>query len=71
MTESDSKKKFSKKLLIIFIALLLVFNAFLIFQMVKKNKETTEELVSTISLKEELQKEAARCLACPLRYHPR
>jgi len=57
MNENDNKKKFSKKLLIIFVALLLIFNAFLIFQLVRKNNKTTEELVSTISLKEELQKE--------------
>jgi len=56
-TDNNQKKKFSRTLLIIFVALLVVFNAFLIFQLVKKNKDTSEQLVSTITLKEELQKE--------------
>lgn len=55
--ESNQKKKFSRILLIIFVVLLVLFNAFLIFQLVKKNKNISEELVSTITLKEELEKE--------------
>ncbi len=55
--EGNQKKKFSRILLIVFVVLLVLFNAFLIFQLVKKNRDISEELVSTISLKEELEKE--------------
>jgi hypothetical protein len=52
-----SKKKFSRILLIVFVVLLVLFNPFLIFQLVKKNRIYRKNLFSTISLKEELEKE--------------
>lgn len=55
--EVVEKKRSRKTFLIILVALLILFNAFLIFKLVKKNQETTDKLVSTEQLKEELEKE--------------
>lgn len=60
MSEIDvasKKKSIGKQLLIIFIILLLLFNAFLIFKLIRKNNKVSNELVSTLELKEELELE--------------
>jgi FtsZ-binding cell division protein ZapB len=56
-TEVVKKKNVGRQVLIIFVALLVLFNAFLIFKLVRKNNRVTNELVSTKQLKEELEVE--------------
>ncbi|MBC8342419.1 MAG: hypothetical protein ISR55_08290 [Bacteroidetes bacterium] len=53
----NKKKSIGKQLIIVFIILLLLFNAFLISRLIRKNNQVTNELVSTIALKEELEVE--------------
>ncbi|MBT4967388.1 MAG: bZIP transcription factor [Bacteroidetes bacterium] len=55
------KKSIGKQLLVIFLILLLLFNAFLIFKLVRKNNKVSKELVSTLELKEELDLELDSC----------
>lgn len=67
----NTKRGKSYRLLLLFIILLLIFNAFLLYQFINQKsqkEEYQEELVSTIDLKVELEKEIAEYEARVAKY---